>query len=409
VTQCLLLYKHKVSGEYEPYEYKSRDYDCLPRSLLAIDRYCRYEIDKKLLFNSIRYTTTLQSDYNAMILKIDQQLNTLYLKVKLIGALKGKSETKVKIRDECIQFFEQSPCTQLNRIMSHLYIHRAKDLDVARDYDSAIADYETAIALDRTVPTIHYHYCKSKQLHCLRRYEDCIKELDKCIESDPTKSHYYSQRAKEMHIIGRYEKAIADFTKAIFYSTSINAPKYYKYRANSNSKIDRIEEAISDINKSIEYNPEFHLAYVDKAWYYLQLGRCEEALECCDKSFQIQESAEGYNIRAYIFHSMNRNGEAFDSINKALELKPDASYIFHTKGEILYDLGKYDESIESCSRSIELDDRKPYAFYHRSLSYMAKNQMEEALRDAQQAHLLQNRNELIKQHLDSLLSRLNSQ
>jgi tetratricopeptide (TPR) repeat protein len=329
----------------------------------------------------------------------------LFLKVKVVGALRGSRENKIKIRDECIDIFKQSPhTTNLNRVISLLYKQRANASD---NYENAISDYECAMKLDHTISMVSFHQFKADCLHDFNRYEESILELGECIKLEPTNAFYYMEKGTAYLNMNRFEESIAELNQAI--SLSPKNAKSLCHRASAFHKLHRIEEAFTDVNKAIEIDSNLCLAYLLKARCFVDIDRYSDAIQCCDKAIQLKEKAHTYNSIAYVYRSMKKLDEALANVEQALELEPTTAYIIHTKAELLYDLGRYDESIEYCNTSIILDKYCSDAYHHRSLCYMAKNQIQEALVDAQNAVLFEKTKVEFKNHLDLVLARVNSE
>jgi tetratricopeptide (TPR) repeat protein len=332
------------------------------------------------LFSSIRNTANLFSSCNTILPKIDKQLKTMFLKVKVIGALKGKLENKIKIRNECIEIYEQSNHSPyLNRVISLLYRHRANEVN--DDYEKAVANYERAMELDHTIPKTKFHYFKADFLYDIGRYEESILELSKCIELEPANDFYLIERGMVYKMLDKYIESIEDMNRALLLSP--NNIEALGYRLSAFEGLDRIEEALDDANKIIELNPGKSEIYLWKARCCVEMDRYSDAIQCCDKATLVEGTADTYNTIAYIYRSMKMFDEAFTSVEKALELEPADANLVLTKAELLYEIGKYEEGIQYCTKAIELDSNLQAAFRYRSLCYMAKNQIQQALVDAQ--------------------------
>ena len=67
-----------------------------------------------------------------------------------------------------------------------------------------------------------------------------------------------------------------------------------------------------------------------------------------------------------------------DQNNKAIEINPQNSIDWYSKGRTLYKLNKYDEAIKAYDKSIEIDLRNSLAWYNKGYSLGRLNKSDEA-------------------------------
>ena len=71
------------------------------------------------------------------------------------------------------------------------------------------------------------------------------------------------------------------------------------------------------------------------------LGRDEEALECFNKSLEIEpENAYALSYKGWALHFLERNEEALEYLNKSLEIEPENEYTLDLKKYIEKNLVK---------------------------------------------------------------------
>ena len=176
------------------------------------------------------------------------------------------------------------------------------------------------------------------KLNSLRRHEKAIKLCD---EAGGETSLALEKKAESLEQLGRYEEAIKCIDEAISIVTENGAyhmvGDYYGKKTELLNRLGRHGEALECIDEGIEkvikaqakedgfYNWEldevlFYHLLPHKAKSLKQLGRYEEALECCEKGI-----------------TMNSRSQF-----------SDAKDFWNTKMESLQQLGRYEES-EKCS------------------------------------------------------------
>ncbi|RAO79224.1 hypothetical protein DPC56_04715 [Methanothermobacter tenebrarum] len=75
--------------------------------------------------------------------------------------------------------------------------------------------------------------------------------------------------------------------------------------------------------------------------------------------------------------------EAWECINKAMELDPENSNIWLSKATVYYKLGNYQEAIKCCDKTIELSDRDEdvaSALYYKGVVLADTGASEEAIK-----------------------------
>jgi len=101
-------------------------------------------------------------------------------------------------------------------------------------------------------------------------------------------------------------------------------------------------------------------AFFQKGVAAAEAGRYEEALRCFDEylfseGFQLSPAdAEGWNNRAFVLCSLNRNEEAVKSCDTAIMLRPDYADPYDIKARALLRLGRYEEALPAFEKYIEL-------------------------------------------------------
>jgi tetratricopeptide (TPR) repeat protein len=377
---------------------------CIAEALVNIDEFCENkQMTQQKLYSLMNNTIELEDSYQLIMSKINPIFNIMYLKTKCILNL-VEDDMSEKVRDECIEYFEKSPAPSLNRLMATFYSERINNSKDEKVFD----DLECLKRLDPSISPLDYIHTKALLLERLKRFEEAIIELDKCIEFNPKNSVYYMQKGLCLDNINKHEEAVELVTRALLMKLT---PGTYIVRAQAYESLERYEAAYNDTQYAIALDPSYIIAYVDRARYLYRLKRYTEALQeydrlLADRILIIGELLEVYNRKAYTLVELTRYDEALHNVERALDLNPSARNVILSKGEILCLLQRYEESIEWYTKAIEATNDS-YAYYRRSLSYFAMDKnLEQALEDAKQACLLDPKNTQFKQYLETLLQLL---
>jgi tetratricopeptide (TPR) repeat protein len=135
-----------------------------------------------------------------------------------------------------------------NEVLSGILVNRAHLYSVTGQADKALADYDRAIALDRS------------------------------------NSMAYNNRANALKGKGRYDDAIADYTRAI--ELNPRNAMIYNNRATVYKNKDMYERSVADLDKAIELAPQNVVAYYNRACLEAVRGNAEAACSWLAKAFE---------------------------------------------------------------------------------------------------------------------------
>ncbi len=116
----------------------------------------------------------------------------------------------------------------------------------------------------------------------------------------------------------------------------------------SHINLYEVNDAIVALNKAIEINPNYLLAYVNRA-----------------KAFNLQDKFE----------------EALNDLESAYKINPKFEYLYSTKGNILTKQGKFDEAEIELNKSVELNPNSPEAYFNRGFFYEERGEYEKSKAD----------------------------
>jgi lipoprotein NlpI/transglutaminase-like putative cysteine protease len=95
--------------------------------------------------------------------------------------------------------------------------------------------------------------------------------------------------------------------------------------------------------------------------------------------------ADAYCNRAAYYSDLERTDEALQDINHALKIAPDSSSLLACRGEIYFQAGQFEKSVNDYSRAISLGRTDSRTFYLRGISKFYADKMEEAATDFNRA------------------------
>ncbi len=206
-----------------------------------------------------------------------------------------------------------------NKVAAPVFMWRARSFRKLGQYDKAIADYSTAIALQ------------------------------------PELTDGYSARGDLYAELERYRKALADYDAAIRVSRAPVA-RFDIKRGNVLRKLDEPEQALASYEKAIERAREKYdrLAVIDAAMPDLTPAERETFLKWAakkrDGSIRWAEIQRGIILR-----NLKRYEEALTAFNEAIRLQPDGAFGYKQRGWVYEKQGRLKQALADYERASELN------------------------------------------------------
>jgi tetratricopeptide (TPR) repeat protein len=188
------------------------------------------------------------------------------------------------------QYDEEVVVTE--EIIEDEIVDRARDYIDRYDYDSAVYEYDRALAVD----PLNVSFLRDRAATQLLRgsYDHAIRDYDRLltVQEEPDANLYYNRGCAHL-AAGRLQEALSDFTKSI----SLNEvwSLAYNNRGATYARLREYDKAVSDFTKAIELEPGNSLAYRNRALAYRKLGDMQRAQEDLQYMIRLEkaESATG--------------------------------------------------------------------------------------------------------------------
>ncbi len=326
------------------------------------------------------------------------------------------------------------------KMNSRSYFIRADSRFSMKDYQAALSDYNTAIAdysnyytTDKYKGRLYYWRGRSKQK--LEKYSDAIDDFNTSLSYNYEEPGYvYWNRGNCYYETGKYQEGDDDYAKAIDkLNDSKDLAKLYKYRGDCKARLIDYTEADKMYTQSISYNADYYSAYWSRAYYRNLDSKSEDAIADYKKAISIIE-ASGTNDNSadlasicrnlsLLYSDLDRNDDALDAINKALQADPNYVKGFQTRADIYQQMKNYEKAkadytnaislisddkqsadlyfdrsykldwkildykaaMEDLNKSIELDPNDGMKFWHRAITNDYKKDYPDAIADANKA------------------------
>jgi tetratricopeptide (TPR) repeat protein len=117
----------------------------------------------------------------------------------------------------------------------------------------------------------------------------------------------------------------------------------------------------------------------DKGIKFSQNNQQEKEMECYNKAIELDPNfSVAYHNRAQVYNALEQYEKAIEDYNKAIELDPNLPDAYNNRGVSYYNSKQYGKAIEDYDKAIELNPNDEKAYHNRALVYEALCQHEKA-------------------------------
>ncbi len=230
--------------------------------------------------------------------------------------------------------------------------------------------------------------------------QTALENINNSIELDPNNPNSYGFRGWiYQYGIRNYDKAVEDFTKQI--QMQPDNSKAYFNRGMVLHDMDKNMEALKDFTKCINLDTENTNAYFLRGLIKSRFNDRNGAISDYDEIIKREKTAKPenykmgtvYNNKGYCLIELGKLDESLPYLNKALELEPNESYIWGSRGEFYYKKGDYKSCIMDMTKAIEVSDKTEagdsdnagWSYYLRGLSKIKLGQKQDGCKDLSKA------------------------
>ncbi len=165
------------------------------------------------------------------------------------------------------------------------------------------------------------------------QFEKAIHAFNKVLETDPHDTHALTFRGLAYRELKQFDLSIKDLKQVVF----IDA-KYRVGELNLGCVLrdtGHFEEAIKSFNNAELLDPENSLIFQNRALTYIKLENWDAAKRDCEASLILApEAAPTYALLAHAHYGSGNKAEAFDTLNRAIDIDPHEPEAYRIRGLI---------------------------------------------------------------------------
>ena len=146
-----------------------------------------------------------------------------------------------------------------------------------------------------------------------------------------------------------------------------------------------------------------------RAYEHQMAGRFDEAVECYEKSIELEPTAEAHTFLGWTYSFKRQYERAIEECHKAIEVDPSFGNPYNDIGAYLIELGRLGEAIPWFEKAIEAPRYEPRHFPHFNLSriFVKRYEYGRAIEHLRQALELEPGYRIARRELAKLLAWMN--
>ncbi len=282
-----------------------------------------------------------------------------------------------------ISFLNQA--IERDSLLSYAYYYRGIARANLNDLDGAAGDYLTAQKLDQA--NIDALKKGAIVLSKLENFEAAIESYNKLLELDPSNTDAFLNRGSFKMKIFDYPGAIDDFTSAI--SLDDKQAEAYFNRGKSYANAEAYEKAITDFNKAAQLNYNIAGSNYNSGLASLRLNQPQEAKKYLSKALksdtESKHSGNAYHLLGVMEMMQNKNGDAIDYFDKAIEIDPTYADAFYNRGIAYGLLQKPQKALNDLNKCLELGKNSSDVYFAMGVQKINLNDFASGCKDLRTA------------------------
>ena len=117
-------------------------------------------------------------------------------------------------------------------------------------------------------------------------------------------------------------------------------------------------QAIKEYDKSIQLDPDFAMAYNNRAISYRDLGQYQRAIQDLTKAIQLDpDDAAAFNNRGSAYNVLNHEKRAIQDYDKAIQLDPDFAMAYYNRAISYRNIRERTKQTEDRAKACSLDSK----------------------------------------------------
>lgn len=231
---------------------------------------------------------------------------------------------------------------------------RAGGYQDRKEYDKAIADYNTAIAIQPNDPTAFNN--RGVAWRDKQNYDKAIEDYTEAIRINSKIPVYHINRGVAWRMKNEFDKAIDDYTECIRLEPRY-AMAYYSRGICWYLKKD-YDTAIRDYDDAIRLDPKYAPAFLERGLTWRMKNNYDKAITNYDEAIRLEpKMAPAYYHRGISKLLKKEYGASIKDYNEAIRLNPKYAFAYRERGIAHKYLKDYDKALADYETASRIDPK----------------------------------------------------
>lgn len=333
-----------------------------------------------------------------------------------------------------VSLAEETKSAEFNFKKYDFWVEKCRFLNNDKQYSEALIACEQAISLKPKKDNIQLWLARGDALLQLSQYREAVISYNWVLKQDKKNVPALVQKCSALLGLGNYEDALQSCDLALErkenkknwenikqvknYWGNVPLAKVLYIKGSILRRQKEYEQATKYFDDAIEQDSNFALAYAGKCGVLVDQKMYNEASQLCKAAVtkfenpqakdeltdeQTDESVKKtintadasdaiiWYETGRVKQKLNKQTEAFNNFNIAIQVNPRYSQALARKSEILNKRERYQEALDNCDRALKGDKKwsdtrgVAYVWYQRSAALLGLQKYEEALASSENA------------------------
>jgi tetratricopeptide (TPR) repeat protein len=265
---------------------------------------------------------------------------------------------------------------------------RAIERTQLKNYQGAIDDMTAALALKPTAPSYNN---RGRIYAFLGDLDKAIADYDSALALDPNDAAALANRAIDHVKQRKYAVALADADHAL--ALKPDNPKLLLARGFARRMTHDLPGAIADDTAAIAADPDNPQGYMDRGFAYRDAGRLEDAIADWTKASALDpKQSAGLVQRSQLYAARGDYAKALADLDEAIGRTPDSGEIWMARAEVKHTTGDdvgakadYGKSIEAFTAYLAAHPNDADAYMRRGRAHLDRGETPDGIADETRA------------------------
>jgi len=189
-----------------------------------------------------------------------------------------------------------------------------------------------------------------------KQYQSAMSDYNRAIAIDPRESDFFNDRGNLWIDLDNNERSLQDYDQAILLKPDYALP--YVGRGAALRNLKRPNEALVALNKAISLDPTAWLPFEQRAYIYEDREDWRAMYNDANRLIELKPDYHlGYEFRGEAYFEAGQYQAAINDFAKAIDLDSEGIYGWRMRGRAYYYLNQFDNAMSDLQTALRIDPK----------------------------------------------------